>query len=225
MNRRSLLAALAVPCLMASGCVSDERYRELLIQNESLQRTNEGLVSENDSVRRTNEDLRLLQQRAEAEATRERERQMATQVAFERLSDKIRGMASMPGVSVDPSGVIRLEGEVFFETGKAELRKKAEETLKKLAEGLQGEASKGRFIRIQGHTDDQPVVVNKDTYPSNWHLSGARALNVLLFLETSGVPSGSLSFCGYGEYRPREANARGRKGNKVNRRVEIAILE
>ena len=126
----------------------------------------------------------------------------------------------MKGVTVDSSGRIQLEGEVFFETGKAEIRKQAEETLKRLAETL-----KGHVIRVDGHTDDQPIVVSKDTYPSNWHLSGARALNVLLFLEANGLDSQSLSFAGYGEYKPREPNAAGHKGNRKNRRVEISLLQ
>ena len=77
---------------------------------------------------------------------------------------------------------------------------------------------------MDGHTDDQPVVANRESYPTNWHLAGARALNVLLFLEQAGVSPSALSFAGFGEHAPREANAPGHKGNKRNRRVEIAIL-
>lgn len=218
MNRISMWGVSGMLAMLGTGCVADDRYREILNQNDMLQKTHAGLGAENERLKGDLDDLKLLHQRAEADAAREREARMATRVAFERLSEQI-ARGGMEGVKV-VDGKIQLEGEVFFETGKAEIRKQAEETLKRLAEALKGHA-----IRIDGHTDDQPVVVNKETYPSNWHLSGARALNVLLFLEANGLDPQSLSFAGYGEYRPREPNAPGRKGNRQNRRVEISILK
>ncbi len=219
MNRITTWGVLGLLAVLGTGCVADDRYREILNQNDMLQKTNAGLTSENERLKGDLDDLKLLHAHAEAEAAREREARMATRVAFERLSAQI-DEGNMKGVTVDASGRIQLEGEVFFETGKAEIRKQAEETLKRLAEVLKGHA-----IRVDGHTDDQPIVMSKDTYPTNWHLSGARALNVLLFLEANGLDSQSLSFAGYGEYKPREPNAPGHKGNKQNRRVEISILQ
>ena len=218
---------------LSSGCVSDDRYRQVLDQNEILEKTNSGLAAENERMKGSTDDLKLLQSRAEAEAQREREARMVTKVAFDNLSEKMKDLANNVkvispegGVEFDPArGIWTLTDTLLFDTGKAEIRKQGQDALRRLAEAFQAETAKGHVIRVDGHTDDQPIVVNKDTYPSNWHLSGARALNVLLFLEQSGVDSSKLFFAGYGEHFPREANAKGHRGNKRNRRVEIAILQ
>ena len=218
MNRIATWGVFGLLAMLGTGCVADDRYREILNQNDMLQKTNAGLTTENARIKGDLDDLKLLHAHAELDAAREGEARMATQVAFERLSEQI-ARGGMEGVKV-VDGKIQLEGEVFFETGKAEIRKQAEETLKRLAETL-----KGHVIRVDGHTDDQPVVASKETYPTNWHLCGARALNVLLFLEANGLDPQSLSFSGYGEYQPHEPNAAGHKGNKKNRRVEISVLK
>ncbi len=43
-------------------------------------------------------------------------------------------------------------------------------------------------------------------------------------MEQSGVEATRLSVRGFGEYRPLEPNAAGKKGNPKNRRVEIYIV-
>lgn len=220
---------------MACGCVSDERYRQILDQNEVLEKANTGLASENNRLKGEADDLRLLHGHAEADVLREREARMVTKVAFDNLSEEMKKLASHVNVipvdtegeiSFDPTrGVWTIADTLLFEPGKAEIRKQGQQALHKLAEALQAEAARGHFIRIDGHTDDLPIVASKETYPSNWHLSGARALNVLLFLDQAGVDASKMFFAGYGEHFPREDNAKGHKGNKKNRRVEIAILQ
>ena len=216
--------------VVLSGCVSDERYREVLDQNEMLQKANAAFETDSARVKGELDDTKLLHKRAEADANREREARMATQVAFANLSEQtqelLRNVKTLEGVDVDLStGKIRLLDAVLFETGRAEIRKEGEAVLKRLASVLKAEAVKGHHIRVEGHTDDQPVVANKDAYPTNWHLSGARALNVLLCLEANGLDSKDLSFAGFGEFQPREQNAPGHKGNKKNRRVEIRVIQ
>ena len=226
-----VLATLALSC----GCVSDEHYRKIYDQNVMLQKTNSGLAAENERLKGETDDLKLLHSRAEADALREREARMVTKVAFDNLSEEMKKLANnvkiIPvdaegEISFDPTrGVWTIADTLLFEPGKAEIRKAGQQALRKLGEALQAEAARGHFIRIDGHTDDQPIVASKETYPSNWHLSGARALNVLLYLEQAGVDPSKMFFAGYGEHFPREANAKGHKGNKKNRRVEIAILQ
>jgi flagellar motor protein MotB len=43
-------------------------------------------------------------------------------------------------------------------------------------------------------------------------------------MEADGIPPERMSARGFGEYRPLELNAPGKKGNPVNRRVEIYIV-
>lgn len=232
MKPSRLCGMLAVAGMMSAGCIPNDQYDKVLDEKESLELVNQGLVTENDRLRKELDDTSLLHRYAEATNASERDKALASQVAFSQLSqrtqellNKIKG-ASGEQWTIDPeSGVITLADTVLFDTGSGELRKQGEEVLRRLAEALKIETASGRFLRIDGHTDDQPVVVHKETYPTNWHLSGARALNVLLFFQSLGIDPGRMSYAGYGEHRPREANAKGRKGSKKNRRVEIVVLD
>ncbi len=230
-NARWMWMPLAV--LVGCGCVPDGQYRRLLDDRDMLQKVNDGLAADNDRLKGQSDDLKLLLAKTQAEVDRERDRAVETEVAFKMLSQKTQKIledlmakspGETPGVIIGADGVIQLVDTVLFDTGKAELRKGGEEILRKLAVGFREEAGKGHRIRIDGHTDDQPIVASKENYPTNWHLSGARALNVLLFLEKEGVEARHLSFSGFGEHQPRDVNAQGRKGNRKNRRVEISIL-
>jgi len=75
-------------------------------------------------------------------------------------------------------------------------------------------------IIVAGHTDDVPIT---RPFPSNWHLSFARAQNFMeLLIESSGL--GPWNFMAYalGEYRPIASNDT-EEGRQRNRRVEIMI--
>jgi chemotaxis protein MotB len=76
-------------------------------------------------------------------------------------------------------------------------------------------------IRVEGHTDNMPI--NTPLFPTNWELSGARALNVVKYLAfQEGFDPAHLSAVGYGEYRPRADNTTV-EGRGKNRRVEIYL--
>ena len=77
-------------------------------------------------------------------------------------------------------------------------------------------------IRIEGHTDNVPI--NTVQFPSNWELSGARAVNIARHLVNLGTPSYRTSFQGFGEYRPVGDNTT-EAGRQLNRRVEIRIFD
>ncbi|WP_251554540.1 OmpA/MotB family protein [Neobacillus muris] len=76
-------------------------------------------------------------------------------------------------------------------------------------------------IIIEGHTDDQPIHSSK--FPSNWELSGARALSVLHYFEGKGIPGSRMQFAGFGDSKPVVANDTP-ENRETNRRVNIIIL-
>ena len=55
-------------------------------------------------------------------------------------------------------------------------------------------------LQVDGHTDDKPI--NNVIYPSNWELSAARAIAVVKFLHSEGIPNDRLVAAGYGEFQP-----------------------
>jgi len=81
----------------------------------------------------------------------------------------------------------------------------------------------GNSIRIEGHTDTDPISTSK--FPSNWDLSTARANEILRYMIGKfGFRGELLSASGYGEHRPVAPNDTA-EGKARNRRVDIVILD
>jgi chemotaxis protein MotB len=121
---------------------------------------------------------------------------------------------------VTPEGfVISLKELGFFNSGQAVLLPGAGEKIEKIAKILSEHALE---LRIEGHSDDQPI--HTAQFRSNWELSTARAMAVLLLLvDDAGFDPKKLSVVGYGEYRPIADNATP-EGRKVNRRVDLVVV-
>jgi chemotaxis protein MotB len=73
-------------------------------------------------------------------------------------------------------------------------------------------------LRIDGHTDDRPI--SSSQFPSNWELSTARAVAVLKYLASRGIPPDRLAAAGFGEFRPIDTSGTD-EGRRRNRRIEI----
>ncbi len=116
--------------------------------------------------------------------------------------------------------VITFVAEVLFDSGKADLKPQSSEALDKISSVL-NTTVKELNVGIEGHTDNEPIKYS--SWKSNWHLSSARALSVLDYLEKQGIASDRLSAIGYGEYRPIASNDT-KEGKQKNRRVEIVVL-
>ena len=82
------------------------------------------------------------------------------------------------------------------------------------------------YIEIEGHTDSLPI--NTKKFPSNWHLSSDRALEVLGVFVDLGFNQKHLSARGFGEFHPLLAD-KDEQGRDIpyarykNRRVSIEI--
>ena len=119
------------------------------------------------------------------------------------------------------------QSEVLFSVGAAELGPGGELQLERLASALIDIASEipediNWVLRVDGHTDVQPI--NTPLFPSNWELSTARAVSVVKFLISRGVPENRLAATGFGEFQPlddREIEAAYLK----NRRIELKLTE
>ncbi len=111
--------------------------------------------------------------------------------------------------------------EILFDSGEAALKPAGKEVLQKLASVLAGT---DRQIRVQGHTDDVPITGRlAQTFPTNWELSAARAVNVVRFLqEGANLDPAHLSASALSQYRPRVPND-GVEGRQKNRRIEILL--
>ena len=114
---------------------------------------------------------------------------------------------------------IRLNAKVLFHSGHATLTKKADSLLNPVGRVL-SQVPPGYLITIQGYTDTTPIHSVK--YPSNWQLSTARAMSVLLLFRKTHVNGDALSAQGFGQYQAIASNKTA-AGRALNRRVEIMI--
>ena len=114
---------------------------------------------------------------------------------------------------------VKMKDKILFASGSAMIGKEGQAALAKVATALKD--VKGKIIRVEGHTDNDPVDP-KGNFPSNWHLSLARALAVVQHLQQDGVDPGMLSAAGYGEFHPIAANDSAAHKSQ-NRRIEIVL--
>ncbi len=121
---------------------------------------------------------------------------------------------------VTPEGfVISLRELGFFNSGHAELLPGAGEKIERIAKIL---TQHGLDLRVEGHSDDQPI--HNAQFRSNWELSTARAMSVLMLLvNDGGFDPARISVAGYGQYRPVADDATP-EGRRMNRRVDLVVV-
>jgi chemotaxis protein MotB len=120
-----------------------------------------------------------------------------------------------------------LQSEVFFDTGKADLKPEGDAELDKVAGALvqlegQIPADIQWVLRVDGHTDVRPVTGGQ--FKSNWGLSAARAISVVQYLISKGVQPKRLVAAGFGEYQPIDTGT-SEDAYRKNRRIEFKLTE
>jgi len=119
------------------------------------------------------------------------------------------------------------QSEVFFDTGQALLLPEGRAELDKLATALidldkQIPAEIAWVLRVDGHTDVRPI--NSPQFKSNWELSSARAISVVQYLVSLGVPAQRLVAAGFAEFQPLDPE-KTEEAYKRNRRIELKLTE
>jgi chemotaxis protein MotB len=116
---------------------------------------------------------------------------------------------------------IDIVNRVLFDVGSARIKKNGRRTLGKLVDFLKAQSDKA--IQVEGHTDNQRISGSlARRYPTNWELSSARAISVVRYLESKGVPPERLSAIGYSFYREEASNDTA-EGRARNRRIVLSL--
>jgi chemotaxis protein MotB len=240
---RISIVVLAV-VFVAVGCVSKGTFKKMesqkneeistLQQNKTdlekqkaaLEKDNTGLKQQIDSLGQQNASMQkevgaLSQEKAALVAANQQRQQQYEQLVqglskeVEKGQLQVRQYQNM--LAVD------LAEQIFFDSGRAALKKEGKEVLKKVAEALKGYENK--VIRVVGHTDNVPLAKSlQGTFPTNWELSVARATTVVRFLQDAGIPPERLIPAGRGEYEPVAPNDTP-EGRQKNRRIEIMLID
>lgn len=133
------------------------------------------------------------------------------------FSEKTDANGKVVNVSLEPirKDVDIVLNNIFFDSGKAELRPESFAELDKLQKLLsQNNTLK---VEISGHTDN----VGKDT--DNLTLSQKRAAAVVAYLVAKGANAANIKAIGYGETKPILSNDT-EENRQLNRRIEMKIL-
>jgi chemotaxis protein MotB len=251
-NVTTLCAAVAV--LGLGGCgYSQEEWDQKVRENESVraqlsrqEQSRRKCEADYADARNEVDDLRkqlqergvdmenlsasLEQQKRALEEYSARARQLsALGERLDSLRKKLQKLTEF-GLRVDTRDnrmLVRLPGDVLFDSGSATLRKEGRDILLQVAEVVRNdpELSKREF-QVAGHTDDKPL--KGGAFIDNWGLSAMRARSVVALLaDTTANGGGGLdpakwSAAGYGETDP-VAPGSGDASRKKNRRVELVV--
>lgn len=113
--------------------------------------------------------------------------------------------------------IIRLKGDSFFGSGKAEPNGQSLPVLKRIGQAL---AQVKGDVQVVGHSDNQPI--RSLRFPSNWHLSTARAEGVRSAL-LAQVTEGRMRAVGKADAEPVAPNDSA-DNRARNRRVDVILV-
>jgi chemotaxis protein MotB len=118
-----------------------------------------------------------------------------------------------------------LQSEVFFDTGQSVLKPEGKAELDKIATVLLDLSGKipqdiNWVLRVDGHTDVRPIGGGR----TNWDLSAARAIAVVQYLISKGMPPQRLVAAGFGEFQPIDTGTT-EEAYSRNRRIELKLTE
>ena len=195
---------------------------EIRTKSRDLERLNVLVTALGDELQSTKDEIVLLHEEVE-------KRKEANRMAWSRLQNlKQRLAAEMQSRKVeveqlqDNLTIIRLGGDIVFDSGAAELRPAGARALGLIADALS--RFPDRHISLEGHTDEEPAGAGlRERFPSNWELSSARAARAARFLMTRGIDPRRLRAVGYAQYRPAVITG-DRQALAGNRRIEIVLL-
>ncbi len=230
MSRPGALLLLAVAACSPKppvGPKSDPRVAELEKQLADTKGELDKVTAESNVLRQGDAELKA--RAAEAAA----------------LEAKLAEVVGKAGEVTTADGAVRLElvDQILFPVGEADLTPQGKDVLAKVGAALKEIPDKQ--VWVQGHTDDQPIVVKKPkprplpkgkdkgrkapepvpeksdavlAFMTNWELSAARALTVVHYLQDDAkLDPTRLAAVAFSQYRPVSKN------RSKNRRIEIVL--
>jgi chemotaxis protein MotB len=119
------------------------------------------------------------------------------------------------------------ESEVLFQPANADLGDAAKRQLDPVIAALNEISAKipkdlNWVLRVDGHTDRRPI--NNAQFPSNWELSAARAISVVRYMMSQGIPPNRLVAAGFADFQPLDT-ADSEDAYRRNRRIELKLTE
>jgi outer membrane protein OmpA-like peptidoglycan-associated protein len=222
MSASKVIVTTLSTLLLVGGCANKEM--------DALTKQNRELQANYDRMREENAGLQSRLQSAPdpSQLTTLQSEVAARDAKIKELEDQLRkptpGAGEQPGIegietTYDAAAgtiTVNLPGDVLFASGQDTLKPSAKATLDKIVSALKSDYA-GKRVRVEGHSDSDPIVKTKDKYSDNLDLSLNRAASVTRYLESRGVSPKLVTTSGFGPAHP--------KGDKASsRRVEIVVV-
>ena len=184
-----------------------------------------------EQLQRENEDLERQKARLEAD-------QMAARARIDALERNRVVVAPAPKAGVTPAPyempsdldgkvgirrrgndtVIEVPSDVFFASGSSMLNRDGDKAMSSIVDYIKKRHPDG-LIRVEGHSDSDPIRRTKSKYHCNWELSFERSHAVVHWLVEKGSVDPRRVVCeAHGEFHPADPSNKAK-----NRRVEIVI--
>jgi chemotaxis protein MotB len=188
---------------------------------------NDDLQNRIDALTREQEELQRQKEAAESEALAYKAKADALERDSRHKAAPVAAPAPAP-VRDEPSDldirrrgnetVINIPSDLFFASGSATLNGGGEKSMSRIVDYIRKNHA-GGMIRIEGHSDSDPIRRTKSKFHCNWELSFQRAHAVMHFLTEKGQVDPHHVVCeAYGEYQPQTPGDKSK-----NRRVEIVL--
>ena len=207
MRRMTMLLGLAVLGTALGGC------------NDTAKQNEQSLLNENRNLRDRLDQARSDLQTAQDENSR-------LQFQLEESSARMADVSAQPPAGVSEFGpgvevfqrgnetIVRIEGDVLFDSGRNTLKPDAKKTLGRIASKIE-EMYPNANIRVAGHTDTDPI--KKSGHKTNYHLGFERAYAVGQYLGSHGIQPDRISYASYGPHDPLGSKSK-------SRRVEVSVM-
>ena len=227
--RRTFTIAAAL--LLAAGCVTSGKYEKKAKEAEAAAARADEAAAKATACDAKAADL----EKKLAEATKARN-ELQVQAAslaeqkgaleakskqYEQLAGQLQSQIKAGQIEVSElrgKMTVKLKDKVLFPSGSAKLNKEGQKALDAVAEVFKD--MQGKNVIVAGYTDNVPT--SGGAYKDNWDLSTARAISVVRYLQSKGVPPQMLGAAGFSEFRPVAANDTPADRSQ-NRRIEIAL--
>lgn len=228
MHRSLLRLALVVPAVLLAGC----GYGKLREQAGAQEQEISDLRALNATLTQQLTNSRADAMRLEAELERRPTRQApaarpktARPAALEPTRAALAKALSRSGATVAARGDrIVITAPVGFQSGRDVLTSQGRAVLKRIGAAVKAHCPAWE-VGVAGHSDSTPIgkPATRRRFPTNWHLSGFRALAAMdNLVKHCGLKPSRVHFRGYGQHHPIASNSTA-AGRAKNRRIELIL--
>ena len=184
-------------------------------------------ASMKDEIQKDQQQISELHQQLDKEKSREQQAIDKAKQTYDQLATSLKDEIQKDQITIDQyKGVltINMVDKIFFDSGKAAIKKEGYGVLNRVGKILNGVPDK--IIQIEGHTDSVPIAeAYKWKFPNNWALGARRAVNVAVYFEDKvRIDPTRIEVVSFSKYRPLLPNST--KANRAkNRRIEIVLVD